>query len=573
MDASLAPGTTGSSGNNSETVLIKSSPRKEKIPRARSRNRQDTITDLTESISEKISQCDTESKRAQSMCNQVHLVPIEIWTKIFYYTLPPESQAQGETLATVCRYWDMIVNNSPTLWSAICSRDSMETISTSLIKSQQASLDLYGSWGTPLRISPSAIAEFVRRQREFLALVSSHRQRWRFVELRLVAPPNRSLISNHEPNPRLEHLSVSITSYTWPINEPLDLFAGLKPRLRQLSLETVPIQWSTFSALNLSTLRLTDIENLGPHLSQLYDILAACPHLEEVIVESISSLAESKPLYPPRLVELHRLRKLELKYIEARVMWWLLEVLRIPTDCSVLLEEQVKGHPRDSLFPSHPTDLPNKCLSRASRITVTVPMGSVRLTLDGLWGLDLTLDNMDAVREVLLWLDVAEISPRTENLPIEMKWRSSVRLKDGFFNPVCGFGNVRRITICTNFGADCPGTVKYSVTLLFPGLQELRIEDPIGRIVELVVFLLHERQAARKGDMSPDPLRTVVFYGREAEEVAQRSPFLRSETFRTLLDMASASDMQVWWYGKLMTGSEGPDSTSQGRVSQALLLR
>ncbi|KAG9042072.1 hypothetical protein FS837_011369 [Tulasnella sp. UAMH 9824] len=493
------------------------------------------------------------------MYSPAYLVPTEIWTKIFHYTLPPETQAQQsvrETLASVCQHWDVIVNSSPTLWSGICSSDSVGSILTALGKSQQARLDVYGSWESPLNITLVTITEVIGRQREFLELISSHRQRWRSVELHLMAPPSGPIVSNKETNTLLERISISVTSQMWPVNRPLDLFAGPKPRLRHLSLETAPMQWSTFSAPNLSVLRLASIEILGPSLSQLYDILATCPDLEEVIVEFMSSFADSTPPHPPHLVSLHRLRKLDFKYIGSNAVHWLLEVLRIPADCSVHLQEQVKGHPKDSLFPSHLTDLAEKCLSQASNITVIVPMGPVELSSDGLWSLDLTLDNMDVVREVLLWLDVAEVSSKTENLPIEMEWSSSVRLQDGFFDPVCEFGNVRHITICSNFGADCPGTVKQGLTLSFPGLRELHIEDPTSQMVELVISLLNERQAARKNDVSRHPLRMVIFDGEEAAEVAQQSAILESETFRSLLHTATASDIQVWWYGKLMTGSQ-----------------
>ncbi|KAG8922367.1 hypothetical protein FRC01_014128 [Tulasnella sp. 417] len=410
--------------------------------------------------------------------------------------------------------------------------------------SQQASLDLYWSWQVQPRTLLSSAAELPQGQREFWEMVSSHRRRWRSVDLELIAPLDGSAVPNLEINPMLEHLSLSFTRQLWPVDEPLELFAEPKPHLRHLSLITVPIRWSTFSAPKLSVLRLFGLEeSLGPSLLQLYDILEACPNLEELAVESIASLARSQPLDPPHLVELHRLAKLLLKHIEARAVKWLLDGLRMPSDCSVLLFGLVHGDPKDSLFPDYLTDLPEKCLSRASKITVVVLTASVRLWLDGLWTLNLTLDDMDVVREVLLWLDVAEVSPKTENLPIEMEWRSTLPLNDGFFDPVSGFENVRRITIHSNFGARHQAGDKNGAILSFPGLQELRIEDPTNQIVEMVIALVNKRQAAIKNDTSRDSLRMVVFDGSLSGKVDH-------ETFWGLLYAAKARDLQVWWDGR-----------------------
>ncbi|KIO30043.1 hypothetical protein M407DRAFT_242386 [Tulasnella calospora MUT 4182] len=67
--------------------------------------------------------------------------------------------------------------------------------------------------------------------------------------------------------------------------------------------------------------------------------------------------------------------------------------------------------------------------------------------------------------------------------------------------------------------------------------------------------------------MVPDPLRMVVFDGGEADEVAQQSPVLESEAFRSVLYMANGSDVQVWWYGKLMTEEREPPSAGVGHAS------
>ncbi|KAG8952742.1 hypothetical protein FRC04_003665 [Tulasnella sp. 424] len=485
----------------------------------------------------------------------VHLIPAELLATILYYALPPETEAQQDarkTLASVCRYWNIVVNSSPTLWSAISHRDPLGSISTSLAKSQEAGLDVYGAWGgLPYNASLKMLAGQVRSQRAFWTLVSSHRRRWRSIGLQFFAPPNHSFGLGPAAAPLLEHLSLSMSSKVWFTREPLDLFEGPIPRLLRLFLDTVPLRWSSLSAPNLSILHLTNIGNLGPHLSQLYDILTTCPNLTEMNLESIPSLAASRPLDPPLPVELRRLRVLVFKSISASAVQWLLEGLRVPAECSVSLHGRVEGHPKDSLFPSHLPDLPTKCLSKASHIVIVVQEGFVRLYSDGLWSLNLTLDDMNVIREVLLWLDVTEVSPHAEAIPIEMEWSDDVHPKDVFFHLVSGFGNIRRITIHPNFGSCSPcdlGARNSDGSPSFPGLRELRIKEPTDEAVEAIIVSIRERQAAHKRSMSVETLRTIILGGEGGvESGAQQPPLINSDIFRSLLYVANESNIQVWW--------------------------
>ncbi|KAG8952743.1 hypothetical protein FRC04_003666 [Tulasnella sp. 424] len=489
----------------------------------------------------------------------VHLVPAEILATIFHYTLPSEAEAQQgarTVLASVCRHWNIVVNDSPILWSAICHSDPIGSISTSLAKSGEASLDVYGAWGIlPHDTSLSSlemIADRDGRQRTFWTLVSSHRRRWRTLDLQFGVPPVHPSVVNPGATPLLERLSLSMPYKVWPSREPLDLLEGPIPRLRHLFLDSVPIRWGSFSAPNLSILHLENLGYIDPYLS---DILTPCPNLTEITLESITSLTGTAltRLHP---VELHRLRVLVFKHIGAQ---WILEGLRLPAECSVSLEGRVHGHPKDSLFPSHLPDLPTKCLSKASRIVIETQGGTVRLSSDGLWSLNLMLDDMNVIREVLLWLDVTEASPDTETIPIEVEWCNHYHHRDDLFHPISGFGNVQRITIDPTSGSFSPRPLgaRNDGTPLFPGLRELRIKEPTDSVVEAIIVLIRERQAAHKRNMSVETLRAIIFDGLGSG--AQQPPIINPDIFRRLLHFSKESNIEVWWYGELMTAEGSSD--------------
>ncbi|KAG8952741.1 hypothetical protein FRC04_003664 [Tulasnella sp. 424] len=518
-----------------------------------------------EELQSKLSERLVLRKRARNSAAPINQLPTEIIIDILRCCLPPNHKAQSRTrttLALVCHLWHIVVESSPPLWSVICSEDAIGDVSRALSKSGQTQLDLVGFWSTP---SP-----FVA-QNTFLNVITAHSQRWRSLKLQLiVATPN---FMAEAAAPQLEYLSFAMSERRWTGTKALNLFNGRPtPRLRHLSLHGVPVQWSTLSSPNLSTLTVRNIVNLGPSLSELFTALSRHSSLAVLSIISIPGLEDTEFEGGP--VELPRLRTLTIGWLPVPTVHQMMETLKIPIDCQARFRLRVRDSPITSLFPPDTFHLSQRCVIDASQIIVTFSViqnvsNTVRLKSNGLWSLDLTLDGAQAAGDFLAWFSSPEVvSTGAVDIPVRLELIGDEPRIDLFCRPLSSFNSIRRITLRHDFRPSSPSAVlrylsiaaehdQHSLSFPFPGLEELHVEKPTRSLLHDISTMLTNRYTLSSAFGSSPPLQRIIM-GKEyaGGEVGSLGEFWPSP-LSGLLDIVDSSGIQLSWWGKQLTGVAG----------------
>ncbi|KAG8941144.1 hypothetical protein FRC00_012544, partial [Tulasnella sp. 408] len=469
---------------------------------------------VMEELKSKLSERLVTSKRARNAAAPLHQLPTEIFLEILRLCLPPENKAQARerrNLALVCYFWHAVVQSSPTLWSTICSADTIVDVSRALIKSKETQLNIMGFWTeSHAQWTPNYLQDLSNAQGAFVNEIVIHK---------FLAEADA---------PQLEYLSLAMPRRRWAGTagtEALNLFNGRStPRLRYLSLDGVPIKWNTLSSPNLATLVIRNIRNLGPSLSQLLSALSFCPSLTSLSITWVPSLEDSAPVAGP--VALPRLQNLVIESLGVPAVHNILENIQTLTRCQGHLQLRVRGDPKVSLFRSDLSHLFQSCVANVSMITVTFATTAfmsnmVRFESDGLWSLDLTLDSAQAVKGILIWFSSPEFSSDTMDVPVRIQFEGGEPRVDLFLGPLLGFENIRRITFRHDFESRSPSTIleylsraakpdQHSRSLPFPGLEELHIEKPTRPFLQNITAMLKDRRTLCKVLGSPARLRRII---------------------------------------------------------------
>lgn len=524
-----------------------------------------------EELKSKLSERLVSSKRARNAAAPLHQLPTEIFLEILTLCLPPENKAQARertNLALVCYFWHAVVQSSPTLWSTICSADTIVDVSRALVNSKETQLNITGFWTESYtQWTPSYLQDLSNAQGAFFNEIVIHSRRWRSLKLNFLASSPEFLTGAAAP--QLEYLSLAMPRRRWTGTEALNLFNGRStPRLRYLSLDGVPIKWNTLSSPNLATLVIRNIRNLGPSLSQLLGALSFCSSLTSLSITWIPSLEDSVPVAGP--VTLPRLQNLVIESLGVPAVHNILENLQIPTHCQVHLQLRVRADPKVSLFRSDLSHLFQFCVAKVSMITVTFATTAfmsnlVRFESDGLWSLDLTLDSAQAVKSILVWFSSPEFSSDTTDVPVRIEFEGAEPQVDLFLGPLSGFKNISRITFRHYFESRSPSTIleylsraakpdQHNHSLPFPGLEELHIEKPTRPFLQNITAMLKDRRTLCKVLGSPAPLRRIILGsehpGEEMESLDELWPIPLSK----LINTVNAGGIRLSWWGEQLTG-------------------
>lgn len=514
-------------------------------------------------------------KRARNSTAHINQLPTEILIEILRCCLPPENQAQSRTRTTltlVCHLWYTVVESSPLLWSVICSEDAIGDVSRALSNSGKTQLDLGGYWQMRWTPSLSYLRDLSAAQNTFLNVITTHSQRWRSLKLQLAASPSDFMAEAAAP--QLEYLSLAMPKRRWTGMEAVNLFNGRPtPRLRHLSLGGVPIQWSTLSSPNLSTLAIRNIRNLGPSLSELFTALSRCPGLTLLSIILIPSLEDTEFEGGP--VELPCLRTLAIESLGVLAVNRIFETLRIPIDCQVRLQLRVRDNPITSLFPSDLSHLSQRCIVDDSQFIVTFSStqsvsNTVRFRSDGLWSLDLILDSAQAIGDMLMWFSSPEASSTSGavDIPVRLELMGDEPQVDLFFRSLSSFNSIRRITLCHDFRPRSPSSVfqyltttaeqnQHGIPFPFPGLEELHVENPTVSLLLGISEMLKIRHALLSAFGSSAPLQRIIVGNEHAGgEVGPLDEFW-PVPLSSLLDLVDSSGIQLLWWGKQLIGVTG----------------
>ncbi|KAG9003670.1 hypothetical protein FRB94_002993 [Tulasnella sp. JGI-2019a] len=228
-------------------------------------------------------------------------VPDDILYKIFLVGFSNHPRTFGRLVSHVCRRWRRVALDSPILWSQLVfDRDGSDTF-------EHERLCLGRSYGAPLdvEISGKAFAESKdvhTRMRKVMQLIEPHAGRWKSLKLSNI-PENAFIVLGdrlaHLAVPNLETLTVSHRSWkprnaNWKFRPFLSTGA---PRLKNLTLRSVPFEWDSSLLHNLHKLTL-DVLGLTWSdrvfvATKVYTLLSQSPELMELVVSSMGGFMGS----------------------------------------------------------------------------------------------------------------------------------------------------------------------------------------------------------------------------------------------------------------------------------------
>ncbi|KAG9044967.1 hypothetical protein FS837_007230 [Tulasnella sp. UAMH 9824] len=488
-------------------------------------------TDDREIDGENLSQCDEEldalrsvqrqlERRVALVCRKrntfapVNALPLELLVTIFTIVTdsePVQVWSDRETLMLVCHHWNQLLNNTPTLWTKIqkSAEISDAIITRALEMSKDAPLEIdYG--GT---VGRRAAQE---RQQAFLSIIFPHANRWRKAVLGIhgavqALEPMTSLSA-----PLLESLSLWAIDPAWAGDKPLDIFGGRPPpRLRELSLNRIPVPWSPKTLCNLKALKITSIDQLAPSLDQLFAILPASPGLESLsIVDVTFSGGASASI--PNPIHMPTLGKLSLEVISPAITNRILAAIHAP-DCKFgSLRPTLPLDPFETLFIPEVSHLFDHFRSGASTSSFYCGGGEVTVSWEGSWNIVLDVENIRVAKRVLEWLSVSpEPDPPAVPLRLTITEVDSLLVED-IVAVMTGTEAVRQI----EFGYHAPlaglaagGLVEGSDRMSFPGLRDLIIrkslDDDEWETLLRVFRSRHGDVEVMGGDQRLNPLRSL----------------------------------------------------------------
>ncbi|KAG8893107.1 hypothetical protein FRC01_013773, partial [Tulasnella sp. 417] len=338
------------------------------------------------------------------------------------------AQAPPKTaLALVCRFWNAVVESTPTLWTKISISDTIPYVRKSLLKSGELSIDVYGAHPDPGRTG------FVHEAAgcQFLQEVNCHARRWRHVTLPVMS--EEGYAPSITSFPFLESLELHSKQYSSVREEYVSLLNKARtPYLREALVHTALLmRWDISFPPTLSKL---EIQNFLPSPAELLSVLAGCPNLTvlrlgDLFPRDNEGMGSGDAAVPA--VELAALQELELHDVSAPKARALLAHLRLPEDCAISLGLRV---PLDlapaAVFWTPALSLYHKRFQRTGQIHHVTAF----VTLDGLlspsvriegwrWVVNLSLHFESQIIDALEWSGINPqdngVMPQIEPSPID----------------------------------------------------------------------------------------------------------------------------------------------------------
>ncbi|KAG9043778.1 hypothetical protein FS837_009136, partial [Tulasnella sp. UAMH 9824] len=484
------------------------------------------------------------ASRLNSLLRQPFVIPTEIWVEIFMLSLPPIDLAQAPqktSLTLVCRLWNAIVEATPTLWSRITIVDTIPYVRKSLSKSGECPIDINGAF----QLETTAFGlDFHCIYCQFIQEVQLHSHRWRHVALQVncterFAPSAKVL-------PLLESLKLYSNRRTLDRNEYSTLLdRATTPHLREVLLHAIPIApWDIALSSSLLKLDIRNTSHFGPPSVPLFSILAACPNLTVLRLRKILTRVpwqDNDVNDPPGalpIVKLAALQELTLDDNWAQVVKDLLQQLRIPEECTILLKANIYQTPSTSFL-----DPVVACCHGGFQRDEGVERMTIGFTSTGFcllvpvrrWKFELRMRQVGAIRDALHWFGIdrkdrsnspdletgpaASASPN--NIPVLLKFakpakNTSIDISSSSFIEISDFECITKIKTIrlppdqqlllllylsrsgrpndppsTAGSSSDSGALKHGTTVWpFPGLCELLVkgltEDVVKAVIEVV---------------------------------------------------------------------------------------
>ncbi|KIO34768.1 hypothetical protein M407DRAFT_16720 [Tulasnella calospora MUT 4182] len=258
-----------------------------------------------------------EARKRRNTLGAISRLPTELMIKIFLKELEEvpikKYYPRVKALSQVCAAWYSIIHNTANFWAHVHSDFSLPAVGRILYKSRNAPLTVecgYLLTGTAAKAFVDMLIPSAKRIRSLA--VSRDFAAWSEA-IKLVGP-------------KLERLEYRTTN----ASKPPSLGRGVGPldRLRELTLESAYLPWSSISLKGLKTLKLFHITSEGPLTSQLWSIIAESPSLRHLVLNHVSISPGSQT--ETSTITLPSLRQLHLIHLSQSTIQSILNAIRAP---------------------------------------------------------------------------------------------------------------------------------------------------------------------------------------------------------------------------------------------------
>ncbi|QRW12437.1 F-box-like protein [Ceratobasidium sp. AG-Ba] len=292
---------------------------------------------------------------------RIQSLPTEVLAHVFEFgTASPENESGQDDfpflVSLVCRAWHTLALATPTLWNTLVIADSdlppVQKLKTHLTRSKSAPLNLYLDFST--RAEPDRVEQVMKllvpqleRWRHLVivvpafdvmytavqmiadAFLSSQAGAGRLEVLRLYGPPE---FDPSQPEPR-----------DLPAPIPLASTHNSTPRLRDVVLCGIPVDWSTFLPTTSTLERLQLSLHSGsrrPLFAHFARLITSSPNLHTLILNASGPALPASPHETTR-VQLDHLRSLTLDCFDPEYVESLLKRISTPALETLALADAV----------------------------------------------------------------------------------------------------------------------------------------------------------------------------------------------------------------------------------------
>ncbi|KAG8910604.1 hypothetical protein FRC00_007909 [Tulasnella sp. 408] len=286
----------------------------------------------------------------------IHQLPKELFTQILQQSLPnikntligddfkhytKQYYRRVYRLREVSSAWNLAVDYTPTLWTAISSACHPQVLSNALVRSAKAPLHLTLSETTRVMMfQPQNMVDICST---FLAQVGPTISRWSFVLFHLPGT-SRAMVEEHltKPAPLVESVRISLGA-SMDGEGAVDLFGGQAGHLKDLTLQSFPMRWESPILRGVENLKIGGT-GLALRLSQLLAILSDNRRLKQL---SFSTAEMQMDVSAPTERKIHLSLMEELSFsIPGDVADILLKSIDIPVCRNLRLEIDMRNFAR-----------------------------------------------------------------------------------------------------------------------------------------------------------------------------------------------------------------------------------
>lgn len=287
----------------------------------------DSMQCALQSINNSLARRIADKRQKRNDLTPIHRLPPELITKLFHIA-SHTGHIQNilpilHILAQVCRKWNILILQTPSLWTEISATFHPFDLKISLRRSRNAPLTIKFGPETLSFQSPDKVPEVCRQL-----------HRWAWAELYL-ADWSRIGPFLEQPAPLIESIGIGCLGGEVTV----DLFAGQAPRLRHITLAYVCVPFHSPIFSRLETLAIKNI-HFGPSTSQLRHILKACPYLTTFTLFKVQGAADTSIQDLGEPIVLTQLKRVNITFRELESDYYenLLPGIRAPNCTEFTME-------------------------------------------------------------------------------------------------------------------------------------------------------------------------------------------------------------------------------------------